>query len=300
VSLQRGPGAFDLTDPAAGLAELSRYEAVLKLTFDGTRDAQPYHLEKAYVLNVDRSLPAAFLTETSLGSDGTRTESLTGLLGEIRYSQNAPDQACQAAAAAEDGMSFTPALLLPPLLGGEAAGEEVVDGFQTRVYSFDQQAIGAGEAAVASGRVWIAEPGGQVIKYTLTLDSDTVFGTGIQGRQFWEYTLRDPGAGAVQLPASCPPPLTDIPVPTDASALTQMPAEIRYQTALDKNALAAFYADQLAPLGYQPQGEGIETARGTQWVHVRSSVEGRDLLIITAAPVDGGLKVWVVRLAMKP
>ena len=297
---QRGPGSFDLTDPAVGLAELPRYEAVLTLRFDGTRDGQPYQVEKTYTLRVDRSIPATLLTETALQPDGANAARFSGLLGAVRYSQSAPDQPCQAVEAASGEMEFTPALMLPPLLGAEAAGEESIEGFQTQVYSFTQQALGAGEAATASGKVWVAQPGGQVVKYSLTLESDTVFGTGITGQQSWEYTLRDPGEGAVQLPESCPLPLTGIPVPDGATGLAELPAEVRFQTALDAGTLAAFYTDQLGALGYLPQGEGLETANGPLWAYIQQGEGGQTMLIVTATPAESGLNVRVVRVEIKP
>lgn len=297
AEVQRGPGSFDLGDPSVGLADLPSYQAVLRMVFDGTRDSQPYHIEKAYTMLHSSADSARLLTDSISLADGSIENVFSGSLGTVRYSKSAADQPCLAGMMGMKSPLFDIANQLPRLLGAEAAGQETVDGIAADFYTFDQRAIGAGEAATATGKVWVAQQGGYVVKYELAMQSEIVFGPGITGEQRWEYTLnQQPPALAEVLPADCPLPLTGVPTMSDATNVTILPGEIRYQTASTKDDIAAFYAEQLAAEGYQPQGEAVETGGGTRWLFGKQEADRAFVMLLTVKPADSGSEVRVTRI----
>ncbi len=298
---QRGPGSFDLSDPATGLGDLPGYQAVLRMVFDGTRDGQSYHAEKAFSVLHSAADSARLMVDSTVRADGTVEERFSGTLGQVRYSKPAPDLACAAGMIDLQTAPFDPARQLPRLAGAEPAGQETVDGITADVYAFDQRAIGAGEAATASGKVWIAQPGGYVVKYELAMQSETVFGPGITGEQRWEYTLnQQPPALAEVLPADCPLPLAGVPTLDGATNVISLPGEIRYQTASAKDAIAAFYAEQFKAQGYLPQGEAVETGGGTRWIFGKQEEGKAVVMLLTVKPADSGVEVRVTQIITDP
>lgn len=300
VQEQRGPGPFDLTDPAAGLDTLPRYKASLQMVFDGTQGGQPYHVEKTYEQMIDREQSAWLLTEKNLLADGAAAETFTGLIGSVKYMQAAPDQPCQpSSAAAEQPALFDPAQALPPFWGGSEAGEESVGEIPTKVYTFEQLALGVGEEGVASGKVWIAQNGGWVVKYELSLISSTIFGEGISGEQRWTYQISEPGTAQIALPESCPVVANDLPLPDDAAGVIQLPGAVKFRTALSAADLGAFYTERLTAQGWTQQGDPVETEGGTRWLFSLPAGDQERVAVITAQAGDGGgLKVSVYTLQM--
>lgn len=289
---QRGPGTFDLGEPAAGLEGLTSYRATLRLVFEGTRQGQPYHLEKTYDQVVDHQQNVRLLTQESKDAEGKTGKAFSGSLGSVKYAQGAPDQPCQASElSAQQNPPFEPVLSLPGVLGAEEAGQETLGDVAAKVYKFDQRAIGADGKATASGTVWIAVDGGWVVKYELKMQSDQLFGEGISGEQRWEYILSEVGAVKAQLPDGCPAPLIGIPTPPDAANVVNLPSMMRFQTGVDTQALGSFYEDELKNVGFILQGAAVETPGGTRWVFSKMEKEQARMLIITAKPGQGDLLV---------
>lgn len=293
----RGPGSFDLSDPSVGLAALPSYQARLRMVFDGTRDSQPYHIEKAYTMLHSSADSARLLTDSSSRADGSTENVFSGTLGAVRYSKSSPDQPCLAGLMEMKSPLYDIANQLPRLLGAEAAGQETVDGIASDVYTFDQRAIGAGGAVSASGKVWVAQQGGYVVKYELAMQSDTVFGSGITGEQRWEYFLSPTKPELAEvLPEDCPVPLTGIPTMSDATNIISLPGEIRYQTSFTKDDIAAFYTEQFKAMGYLPQGEAVETTGGTRWLFGKQEEGKAVVMLLTVKPAESGLEVRVTRI----
>lgn len=298
---QRGPGSFDLPDPTVGLDTVANYHVIMRMAFDGSQDGQPLQVQKSYrVLNRDDE-SARFLQYTKTLTDGSTDQEFSGTLGSVRYSKLGLSQPCQAGLVEVQSAPFDPAAQLPRLAGAEPAGQETVFDIPTDVYTFDQRAIGAGEAATANGKVWIAQQGGYIVQYTLTMESDTVFGPGISGKQFWEYAINtQPASAAEEIPDDCPLPLTDVPTMADAANLIHLPGEVRYQTLSGKDAIAAFYTEQFTAGGYQPQGEAVETSGGTRWLFGKQEAEKAVIMLLTVKPADSGTEVRVTRILTEP
>lgn len=297
----RGPGAFDLTEPAAGLDQLSHYSAVLSLSFDGTQQGNPYVVKETYRLSVDQDQDARFLTIESTDAAGNTVNTFTGKASAVRYTQGAADQPCHASLASSDQQAvFEPARLLPHLLGAEEAGQEAVGSTNATVYQFDRLALGVGEEAAAAGKVWIAQEGGWVVKYELSLQSDVVFGNGISGEQRWSYEVSDIGTAEMLLPAACPPVFGDFPMPQESSGITRLPGKLQYQVNMTADALAAFYEEQLLAQGWTKQGDAVPASGDARWLYSKPA-DGKELVtLITALPEGDKLAVTILQVTTDP
>ena len=289
------PDSFDLQDPAIGLDTLASYRAVLQMTFSGTQHGNPYYREKAYIHFVNREQDARLLMEVTTDQAGVSTELLSALIGPVQYIQAGPDADCQVNLRGEvETNLFEPAKALPHLTGAETAGQETIGNVPTNRYQFDERALGI-TGATAAGSIWIAQQGGWVVKYELSLTSDQVFGEGISGEQRWEYEINDVGETQVSLPGSCPL-LSDFPVPEGAEQVTRMPGYLRFTIDLPEPDLGAFYEEQLIASGWLAMSDPPESAVGTRWSYQLTEGEYQQIALIQAKPSENGLEVTVFQM----
>jgi hypothetical protein len=239
------------------------------------------------------------VAETS-ASDGASTHRLFANLAGVAYRQEAAEGPCQASLPnKEDSQAlFEPARLLPHLSGAESGGEEALDGVPAQILRFDTRALGLDEnGAQAEGTAWVARQGGYLLRYSLRLSGgEALFGAGMQGEQTWEYRLAFVGPEAIQLPEACPQEIVELAPLPDAQNAVRLPGFLRYVTSQEANGVSVFYTEQLAPGGWQPAGDPVETAGGTRWLYKRLSGEKEQSLLLTTRPVKSGLEVTLAVL----
>lgn len=290
-------GTFNLKDLAAGIKGLNSYKAVLQMNFDGTSNGAVTKASQRFELGVDRAAGMRILNESHEDGDGSVNGPYTATIGNLVYLQNTPDESCDAAIAADPSAPvFEPVAMLPAVSGGVEAGSESVDGVPAKVYSFDAKALKAGKGATASGKVWIADPGGWVLKYELTLNAGPdIFSEGITGKQSWAYSLSNVNKAVVELAAACPAALSGLPVPKDAINLQSTPGMITYTTPQSVEALGTFYIEQLKSAGWLTQGELPEASSSPSWLFSR--VEGKKelVLLVVAQPQESGFLVKLIQ-----
>lgn len=293
------PDGFGLPDAAIGLEDLNNYRAVLQLDFSGSQNGQPYNRQKTFNLFVDRDQDARVLLQTSTDETAATTDLLTAQIGPVRYEQAGPDADCQVGLAAESGAPlFEPAHALPHLTGSTEAGQETIHGIETTVYQFDQHALGLNDEGTAAGKVWVAQDGGWVVKYELSLSSEVIFGEGISGEQRWTYAVSEVGQAQAALPGSCPQPLVNFPVPADATEVVRLPGQVRFTTELAEAELGAFYEEQLPALGWSLMDAPPESSGQTRWTFSLASEESQQVALIRAWPAESGLQVTVFQVEM--
>ena len=103
------------------------------------------------------------------------------------------DASCSAEPSAE-GESladlYDPAAQLPLLVGADEAGIETIDGTPAHHYTFDERAMVLANPPQASGDVWVADTGGYVLRYLLTVDAGPeYFGEDTAGTRTLEYVV---------------------------------------------------------------------------------------------------------------
>lgn len=294
------PSGFDLPDAAVGLDALNSYHAVLQMDFAGSQKGQAYNRQKTFNLIVDRNQDALVLLQTSTDETSTPSELLTAQIGPVRYEQAGPDADCQVGLAAESSAPlFEPAHALPHLTGATEAGQETVNGVPAVVYQFDQRTLGLDGEGTAAGKVWIAQDGGWVVKYELSLSSDVVFGEGMSGEQRWSYEVSEVGQAQALLPGSCPQPLADFPVPDDATEVVRSPGQVRFNTGLAEADLGAFYAEQLPALGWSPMDAPPESSGQIRWAYTLAGEQSQQIALIRARPGEGSLQVTIFQVEME-
>ena len=281
-------------DLKAGLAELAGYRATLTTTFDGTRAGQPAAWARTYTYAASAEPAARTMTVEASGTpeDDAASGTVTAEVEGVLFTQP-PSGTCVARTASEETSAlWVPASVLPQVTGAQEAGAEAVNGIDTLHYTFDQSALTFGADATASGDVWIAQAGGYVVKYALTVEG--VLGDQVEGTRTWAYELAEAGEPvAVALPEGCPLPLTGIPLPEDAANVRRVPGLISFETALDLEGVASFYTEQLAASGWQPIAEPLLEVD----VVVAEFVQGEEALSVIARTADAGTRVNVVASA---
>jgi hypothetical protein len=248
-----GPGAFTLSDPAAGLAALPSYTATLTVTFDGTGNGQTLKTSRKYVMLASKDPALQQLTI----EDGGGSSDLMAEQGGADYEVSGGNS-CEVSAA-QPGQSLSdrlgPAGFLHFVVGAQPAGNETINGIAADHYTFDERALGQQGLTQSSGELWVASDGGYLVKYVLTAKAGAdYFGNGQEGTLTWDYELTGVGKPVtVSLPAECPAGMVNAPLLPDPSNEVNAPGLLSYQTSTGVSDAAAFYQKQIPTLGWKLQ-----------------------------------------------
>ncbi len=253
-----GSGSFTLSDPKAGLSDLSSYTATLTLTFDGTGNGQSEKWSKKYVMLASKESAVRQLLVNSTGIPNAGPIYLAELDG-VDYEDHGQNGCI--ATAIEQGNSLgdrlEPAGFLHYLIGAQTAGSETVNNVAANHYKFDQDALGQQNLTQSTGEVWMAAEGGYVVKYLLvTKAKSDYFGSGMEGTLTWDYELTDIGKPVkIQLPADCPGGMVNVPQLSGASNVVNIPGTLTYKTSTGLSEAAAYYQKQIPTMGWVLVGQ---------------------------------------------
>ena len=107
-----------------------------------------------------------------------------------------------------------------------------------------------------SGKLWLADPGGMLLQYSLDRAGDGVM-------QTYRYSLTQINAlGDVVLPVGCEPVLDTIPVMDGATSLQRLPGAEDYATAATVVDVSAFYQPTLPASAGRWSATTQQTRRG--------------------------------------
>lgn len=278
-----GPGAFNMTDAAAGLSALPSYRAVLTVGFKGTKNGKPSQWSRTYTTLVNREPPARQVTVETTGDspDQIFLAEVNGASYERRGKNNCTASVIDPGSSLAE--KWEPAGFMSGVIGAEAAGSETVNGVPAAHYTFDERALGQSKIAKSTGEMWVASDGGYIVKYVLTTTgTGDYFGENNAGTLTWDYELTDVGKPvSIELPKDCPPGMVDAPLLPDAANTVRSPGLLAYETASSLADAAAFYQKQLPDLGWKPDGDPAITdtkallnfKQGTQTIMVIISAE---------------------------
>ena len=237
-------GEFNLTDPAARPLEQTRYRAWHQQDITGEIDGKTFerHTRTELTRDSDR---VEFLQDIR-SSDGPDAFSRVIQLENALYRWQTQDDSCQGMLGkTEPGEIVEPARYLLPVSGAVLVGQETINGISTAHYRYDQTGFAPSKAvSSAAGEMWLAEPGGYVVKYSLL-----VTGQGFEQNLSYEFTPLDAGEN-ISLPAGCIEVPTYLPVLDDAQGLERSSGWVKYTT--DTNALDAanYYLQKLPEQGW--------------------------------------------------
>jgi len=295
-----GPGSFDLLDRAAGLAALSGYTATLKLSFTGTQAGQAQQWSTTYVMLSAQQPAARQLTIAKTGDQPDPAPVFLAELAGTAYERHGTSACTTAVIEPEHslGQEMEPARFLTAVIGADKAGSDTVNGVPVDHYTFDERALGQAGLATTTGELWVASAGGYLVKYVLSTKGDAnYFGDGIEGTLSLDYELT--GANqpvAIALPADCPPGLIDAPQLPDAANLQSLPGLLTYTTATSLADAAAFYKQQLPPLGWAADGDLATTDTTLSQDFTRAD---QTLTVIVSAGT-GGTRVDLMLSSAQP
>ena len=213
--------AWLLPDPAVGLDGLESYHQELTVSFQGTLDGAAYEWMNAHQHDVWKKASADFWILKTSETSAAAMEMLVGMVDQAHYSRLETGKPCQVwwgAAAEGTDESQQPAKLLPPIAEAKDIGTETANDVPSRHYAVSAEESGN----KAAGDVWLAEPGGYVVRYVLTV-------SGSEGEQRFEYNLsRVNASDEVTYPGGCSAVLTDFPVMDEARNLHRLPNSVDY------------------------------------------------------------------------
>jgi hypothetical protein len=258
-SLTFGPGSFNL-QRTAGLAELSGYQASLRVDFKGKEGGQASPWTETFDLLASGKPAARALTATFKGkAPAAEYVPLWSATMNGALYRRSTDGSCIASVIQEGAMPvmsspvWEPADFLPDVSGVEDAGAKTVNGVAAKGYKFDERALGAEGRAKATGEVWVADPGGYIVKYNLTLNGGAeYFGDGGEGTLTWAYTVTKVGQpAAIKLLKDCPEGLVDAALMADAEDVERYPGATLYRTSSTIAQVADFYVKNLPTAGWK-------------------------------------------------
>lgn len=285
-----------LPDPAVGLDQLDSYRLSMTVAFKGKRDGQPAGWNDVHTRVFSRQPAAQFTTLATRDENGQPLQRLSGSVDEAHYFQAGADQTCQVrwGESAEGGEQMNLTALLPPIARAKDIGQETVNGVPTRRYTIAEEANGA----QAKGELWIAESGGYVVRYDLSIQgNEQFFGPGIEGTQTFQYevsevnTLHD-----VPLPPGCPAVLTEIPIMPDAREVVRLPGSLSFATSSRLESAEAFYQAEMKAQAWELLARHAEKAQPLVLIFTRN--EGEESALISLRPETEG--VWVAVQMSEP
>ena len=249
-----GSGPVNLPDLKVGLSDLPSYTATLTISFVGTQNGQVQRWSRKYVMLASKQSALRQLTLVDMSGSSIVQSVYMAELNGADYVVRGQDTCT--ASVIEQGNSLSeqgePASFLHYVIGADEAGSETVNGVAANHYKFDESALGEQNQNQSAGEVWVATSGGYVVKYLLTTKAKAdYFGDGIEGTLTSDYELTDVGKPVkIQLPATCPGGMIDVPKLPDASNADNEPGTLIYNTSATVADAAAFYQKQLPALGW--------------------------------------------------
>ncbi len=185
-----------------------------------------------------------------------------------------------------------PVSLILPVTRASQVGTETVNGVTTLHYHFDQNGLPLEESS--SGEVWIAQPGGYVVKYTLSIPGPAnPTGSSVETAETLSYELTKTNAiDKIELPAGCVPVLVDFPAMADAQDIYRSSGYMDFTSPSGAAQVVDFYDQALPPLGWTQVGPSLTPAQTDS--HILEYAQGDQALTIFLDKSGGSLEVTAV------
>lgn len=283
-----------LSEPSVGMDSLQSYHAIYDLMLQGTVDGNSYdrqsHIETSVVTRLnDEEL---LWQEQQTGSADIFQHSFR--LGNAVYTQSQDGQDCWGEYDDQPvEIVPQPVSLLLPVTRASQVGTETVNGVTTLHYHFDQNGLSSGGEGT-SGEVWIAQPGGYVVKYTLSFPGPAnPTGSGKEIAETLNYELTGINAfDQIELPAGCIPVLVDFPAMADAQDIYRSSGYMDYTTPSEAAQVIDFYNQALPALGWTQVGSSSTPAQTAS--QMLEYTQGDQVLTIFLDKSGGSLEVTAV------
>ncbi|MDR3578163.1 MAG: hypothetical protein P4L50_30215 [Anaerolineaceae bacterium] len=285
-------GTLNLPDPLVGLATLNSYQMNYASTVKGSQKGQAFESTLTITGMADGANKSELVQQTSSGIHPVYLNMV--VFNGAEYTQQAAGGTCRSAATATAG----PTLNLPPVFGAKQVGQETVNAVAANHYQFDEKAVAwqAGQSGKAQGDVWIAQQGGYVLKYQLSIQLPS---NDFQGTRSWSYELSNINAGTqITLPQGCLPLISDIPMLDGATQVVQRPSFQEYTAGATLDQVSNFYKQKLTAAGWQLL-PGVEPAGGQESMSfIQNQKDGSGRLAVIQMSEQNGQTAVIVQSAV--
>jgi hypothetical protein len=283
-----------LPEPSVGLDGLQSYHAVYDQTIQGNLDGKSLnrHARIEYSFVTRSNDEEVLWQDQQTGSSEIFLHSLR--LGSSEYSLSQDGQDCLGEYNDQPVEAVPqPVSLLLPVTQASQVGAEMVNGVASLHYHFDQNGLSSGGKGT-SGEVWIAQQGGYVVKYTLSIPGPTnPTGNGAEVEEILSYELTEINSiDQIELPVGCTPVLVDIPAMTDAQNLYRSSGIMEYTTPSEIAQVINFYNQALPALGWTLVGPSLSPVDFDS--QTMNYTKGDQDLTIILDKTGGGLEVTAV------
>jgi hypothetical protein len=292
---EQSNGSLNLPEPTMGISALDKYHLIYRNTVSGAEKGQRLEFDLAIDRMVNGTDELELVQQKS--SDLQPVNLNLAVLNGAGYTQQKTGGPCRATSNGEV-LKSSPALKLPSVFGANQVGVETLDNVPAIHYQIDEKSVvwPFGKDGKAQGDVWIAQEGGYVLKYELTIQQPT---GDFQGTRSWSYKLGDIGSDLkITLPDGCLPLLTDIPIIDGALEVIQRPRFQKYISSASLEQLTNFYIENLNAAGWillastGPEG-GRESLS-----FIKNEDDGRGRLVVIQAGEENGKTVVIVQSAV--
>lgn len=287
-----------ISNPRQGLDGLASYQMRAVNEFSGDLNGEAQHTRMEISASEIRSSKTEFVTLRQTTAGGKLEVILMGRVGDASYSRFGDDKSvCHVTwGSTENSAPFIwPTDVLPEIIAAKKIGNETINTIPSIHYSLDKNSL-INNAEDIKGDVWLAEPGGYIVKFNLTMTGgEKTYGKGRKGTQTVTYEMT--GINAIEkfeLPEGCQPVLTEISTLPDATRVNRMPDFLRYFTASSVNDVFAFYKKELGALGWQSGNSHPMQDGGEIMIFVNQN--NPESYQITAAKETGGSMVSVTKV----
>ena len=279
-STGRLPGALSV-----GLDSLNSYRAAMTMSFDGSRDGQPIHEELVWTEEVVRQPAALRVTYSSETDRGDMLEIISA--GGQTYTVF--EDECLVTQVEGDPktlIGFDPSAFFGSLSAQSDLGVEALDGIPARHYRADTSGLGfAAGFADARADMWVAEPGGYVVKVVFEGkgSSADLFGRGdtTPGAVRIEYRVGDVDQAIdITVPERCGSLTPDVPLMPDAAGVNSLENLVSYSTASTIADVVAFHRRELPAVGWSEDASAAVLADNFSSLTFKK--DGRTAVIVAA------------------
>jgi hypothetical protein len=272
--------------------DLNSYEVSYSKHVTGSLDGSPYETSTRIVRSIITQPAAQDFIIESQGPGEVSFYHRYIHHHSGHYYQTAAGRECRGALDGDpQSVIIDPAAMLPVVGGVQPDRTDTVNGIQAAHYRIDGVSLGlAPERGTASGELWIAEPGGYVVKYDLEiLPPPAPTGVGLEAHQTIHYEIRRANqVTGIGLPAECVPILTGIPLLPDAAGVQHRSAYVSYITRIEPSGVVDFYNRELAALGWQMDAPPEDEPGQPRYYKDKTSLD------IVLDPEEGGWRVTIL------
>ncbi len=259
-------GKVDLTDVGQGLDTLASYQTNFTMSFDGTENGTPKQWSWTTLEEFVKN-PAAKHTKVTSSNTGAADTSFESwdTNGKSYVSFGTSCIQSQSDTPPTGSSSFTPSSIIGDIQGAQLIGAETVNGIPTQHFAVDVQRFAAlGNYTDGKSEVWVANPGGYVVKYFFQATGQDAFFatvTNTIGTIRWDYAVNNVNQAInIAPPADCGQAAADIPILPDAKNNSAFGDLTTYTSVTSFDDAVNFYKTQMVAKGWTADESGSMSA----------------------------------------